>query len=318
MTTKFDIISGVLGAGKTTLINRILDDVLKTGKVAIVENEFGEIGIDGLRLAGSGVTVKEIRGGCVCCTLFGNFVAAVQKLISQVQPDRIIVEPTGVGKLTDVLTAVEAVGKVKPITINMVITIVDTFRHDFYMKMFGDFYKDQIQTARTIFLSRTQLAEKETVEHAVNHLMDQNNNADIITRPWDDLTSAEIIAIGEERKDTCDAVIETLEGNTHHHLKDKEMEVWSIYTSDRYSMEQFEEIINNLEDESKYGLVFRGKGVLQSLEGDWYQYDYIPGETTFHKTSHTDTGKIVFIGQQLNQLALQELIDSFSDIANSG
>src|SRR5512145_754527 len=197
--TKIDIISGVPGAGKTTLINQILKGVLKMDSIAIIENEFGEIGIDGHRFAESGVTVKEISGGCICCSLFGDFVSAARKLISEVRPDRIIVEPTGIGKLSDVLKALEAVGKVETIEINMVVTVFDSLRYELYRKMFGDFYKDQIQTANTIFLSRTQLASKESIDHAIDHLKNQNRNANIVAQPWAELTGAEIISIGEEK-----------------------------------------------------------------------------------------------------------------------
>ena len=314
MTTKIDIISGVLGAGKTTLINRILDDVMKTDKVALVENEFGEIGVDGHRLAESGVALREISGGCICCTLFGNFVSAAKKLISQIRPDRMIVEPTGVGKLTDVLKAVEAVGKVESISINMVVTVVDPLRYDLYTKMFGDFFKDQVQMAKTIFLSRTQLAEEESIEHTVSLLRDHNRNADIITRPWLDLTGAEIVAMGEKKNTSVgNVVIAHLEKNTHHLHEDNEIEVWSIPTSARYSKKQFKKVFNTLENEKEYGMVVRGKGFFQTPEGDWLQYDYVPGETTFCKAGPIHTGKIVFIGKQLNRMVLQELLDSFAD-----
>lgn len=325
MTTKIDIISGVLGAGKTTLINRILKDVSKTETVAIIENEFGEIGVDGDRFAESGVAVREISGGCICCTLFGDFVSATQKLISQIRPVRIIVEPTGVGKLTDVLKALEAVNKVEPIDINMVITIVDPIRHTLYSKMFGDFFKDQIQMAKTIFLSRTQLVEKESaddvVQDVVKHLKSQNPNADIVTRPWDELTGAEITAMGEEKKGfVYDVAFDSFEKDfhapDHHHdsenIEDDDIEVWSIHTSTQYSRKRFQEIFNALENRTEYGTVVRGKGIFQTPERNWLQYDYVTGESSFrqfHNTANLEQGKLVFIGKQLNQSALKKLLN---------
>jgi G3E family GTPase len=311
MPTKIDIISGVLGVGKTTLINHILKGVLKTDSIAIIENEFGEIGIDGHRFAASGVTVREISGGCICCSLFGDFVSATRKLISQVRPDRIIVEPTGIGKLSDVLKAIEAVGKVETIEINMVIAVVDSLRYELYSKMFGDFYKDQIQTANTIFLSRTQLASKESIDNAIDHLKNQNRNANIIAQPWDELTGAEIISIGEEKnKFVCIAAFEHYKDATHHHHSGEEFKAWSTYTSARYSMEQFREIIKTLENESRCGDVVRGKGFFQTPEGVWLQYDYIPKEIRFRKADHMDTGEIVFIGKNLNPSDLEDLLSS--------
>ncbi|SHL07765.1 GTPase, G3E family [Desulfatibacillum alkenivorans DSM 16219] len=310
MPTKIDIISGVLGAGKTTLINRILDSVLKTDKTAIIENEFGEIGIDGCRFAESGVALREISGGCICCTLFGDFVSAARQLISQVRPDRIIVEPTGVGKLTDVLRALEAVGKVEPIEINMIVAVIDPLRYNLYSKMFGEFFTDQIQKARTIFLSRTQLAPGDAIDQTVKHLKEINPDAAVVTSSWEDLTGEEMVSLGEKPGAACISPTESIlakEAFCHHHHADEVFKVWSAVTSVRYSREQFRKAVHRLSTEARYGEIARGKGVFQTPEGGWLHYDYVPGETLFQNAEAMDTGKLVFIGKELNSSGLEEL-----------
>lgn len=306
MPVKIDVISGFLGAGKTTLINRILEGISGTDQVAVIENEFGEIGIDGHRFSQSGVILREISGGCICCSLFGDFVSAACKLISQVRPKRIIVEPTGVGKLTDVLKALEAVGKTENIEINMVIAVVDPLRYELYSKMFGDFFKNQIQTAATIFLSRTQISPKESVENAIDHIKDQNQNANIIARSWDELTGTDIVSIGEAK-----AALNSSQNNDtkglHYHHADKALKVWSICTAASFSKQQFKHIIHALESDSRFGEIVRGKGFFQTPEGNWIQYSYVPGETCFEKAVDMDTGKILFIGKELNSSRFEKL-----------
>lgn len=306
MIPKIDIISGFLGAGKTTLINKILKDIIPLEKIALIENEFGEIGVDGQLFQKHGVEIKEISSGCICCTLYGDFVSALKKLISQIYPQRIIIEPTGVGKLSDVLKAVEAVGKIEKIKINMLIAVVDPLKYEMYSQMFGEFFQDQIQTARTVMLSRTQLAEKEAVKKAVNEIMQQNHHAKIIAAPWDQLTGAEIIKIGEQYEDTENNHKEHFEIDHHHH-ENEDFQVWSQKTVTKYSKEQFQAKLNKLQDKNTYGTVLRGKGFFQTTEGDWLQYDYVSGEINFNKIDGLDMGKIVIIGKDIKKFALEKL-----------
>lgn len=307
MPTKIDIISGFLGAGKTTLINRILDNAMETGRVAVIENEFGKIGVDGERFAESGVVIKEISNGCICCSLFGDFVFAACKLISQVRPDRIIVEPTGVSKLTDVLKALEEVGKAAPIRINMVITVVDPFRHALYEKMFGEFYTDQIRTADTIFVSRTQDAPKDLIRGVTTHLSHLNRIAAVVVRPWDAIGSTEIVSIGEKNSQSGrDTLFKPYSQMVRNPQTNEDFEVWSTFTSARYTKAQFTAILHGIVNPAGRGEIFRSKGHFQTPDGCWLEYDYVPGESCFRESGNMETGKIVCIGRNLNPSCLAE------------
>ena len=190
--TKIDIISGFLGAGKTTLIKRLLADALKGEQVVLIENEFGEIGIDGGFLKDAGIVVNEMNAGCICCSLVGDFGRALKQVISDYHPDRILIEPSGVGKLSDVIGAVERVAD-ESVTLGSFITVADATKCKVYLKNFGEFYTNQIETASAIILSRTGSISEEKLAAAVALLREHNQNAVIITTPWDQLSGAQIL-----------------------------------------------------------------------------------------------------------------------------
>ncbi len=197
--TKVNVISGFLGAGKTTLIKKLLDEALKGERIVLIENEFGEIGIDGGFLRDAGVEISEMNSGCICCSLVGDFGEALKKVMDQFHPDRILIEPSGVGKLSDVIVAVENTAAEAPdLKLNSFVTVADASKVKVYMKNFGEFYNNQIESAGTIVLSRTQKLSREKLEAAVALLREKNPDAAILTTPWDELEGKTILSAIEK------------------------------------------------------------------------------------------------------------------------
>ncbi len=195
--TKVDIVSGFLGAGKTTLISKLLKEVLKDEQVVLIENEFGEIGIDGGFLKDSGVEIREMNSGCICCSLVGDFGTSLKEVVDKYHPDRIIIEPSGVGKLSDVIKAVKDLHIENEIKLNSASTVADASKVKVYMKNFGEFFNNQIEHAGTIILSRTQNINEEKLNKAIEMIRSLNQNAHIITTAWDNLEGAQILAAME-------------------------------------------------------------------------------------------------------------------------
>ena len=222
--TKIDILSGFLGAGKTTLIKKLIDQAFSGEKLVLIENEFGEIGIDGGFLKDAGVEITEMNSGCICCSLVGDFGTALKKVITDYTPDRVIIEPSGVGKLSDVMKAVEDVRKDVDVCINSATTVVDVTKCKMYMKNFGEFFNNQVESAGTIVLSRTQNASEQKVLDTVKLLREHNQNAAIITTPWDDI-DGKVILDAMEHANTLDELIQEAveiarrheEEHAHHH-----------------------------------------------------------------------------------------------------
>ena len=214
--TKVDIISGFLGAGKTTFIKQLVQDVFAGEKLVLIENEFGEIGIDGGFLKDAGIEITEMNSGCICCTLVGDFSKALVKVLDEYKPDRVIIEPSGVGKLSDVARAIEDVKKDADIEIEGRITIVDGKKAKMYLKNFGEFFKDQVEHASTIVVSRTQMMTDEKVEDCVKMLREENEKAAIISTPWDQL-GKEAIQHALHAGAEIEGLFEDKEGHGHHH-----------------------------------------------------------------------------------------------------
>ena len=221
--TKIDIISGFLGAGKTTLIKKLLQEALNGQKVVLIENEFGEIGIDGGFLKDAGIQITEMNSGCICCSLVGDFGAALKKVVEQYHPDRIIIEPSGVGKLSDVIAAVMNVAGDIDLNLNSFVTVADATKCKMYMKNFGEFYNNQVESANTIILSRTQGMKEEKLAQAVSMIQEKNAKARIITTPWDELTGEQILAVMEQGHSLAEELMEEAmklheeEEHEHHH-----------------------------------------------------------------------------------------------------
>ena len=223
--TKIDIFSGFLGAGKTTLIKKLIKESFAGQKVVLIENEFGEIGIDGGFLKESGIQINELNAGCICCSLVGDFRAALQQVVEQYHPDRIVIEPSGVGKLSDVTRAVEGVAEHLDVQLSSFITVADVNKVKMYMKNFGEFYDDQISHASCIILSRTQNATEEKIAAAVAMLREKNPTATIVTTAWDALTGEQILKAMSTKDDfKTELIAMAAKANEEHAHEDEEEE----------------------------------------------------------------------------------------------
>ena len=223
--TKVDIISGFLGAGKTTFIKKLLAEALSGEKVVLIENEFGEIGIDGGFLKDSGIEVREMNSGCICCSLVGDFASSLKEILTKYTPDRVIIEPSGVGKLSDVMRAVADVEEELPVAGNSAVTLVDVKKAKLYIKNFGEFFNNQVQYAKTIVLSRTDVADQKKIDEAIQLIREINKDATIITTPLADLSGEKLLEILEHPIDLKAELFEELaEEHEHHHYHDEEHE----------------------------------------------------------------------------------------------
>ena len=220
--TRIDIVSGFLGAGKTTFIQRLLDEALKTEKVVLIENEFGEIGIDGGFLKDAGIEIREMNQGCICCSLVGNFEKSLQEVVETYQPDRIIIEPSGVGKLSDIIGAVKAVSGNLDVELDAAVTIVDAQKAKLYSKNFGEFFNNQILYAGTVVLSRTDIAAEEKVDTAVKIVKEINPKAQVVTTPEAQLTGEQLIRIISGKDDLEESMMKEVMERVHAHEGEEE------------------------------------------------------------------------------------------------
>lgn len=325
--TKIDIISGFLGAGKTTFIKKLLEEAIAGEKVVLIENEFGEIGIDGGFLQDSGIEIREMNSGCICCSLVGDFGRSLSEVLTKYEPDRVIIEPSGVGKLSDVMKAVCDVAGEIDVVLNGSVTVVDAQKCKMYMKNFGEFFNNQIESAGTIVLSRTDVADADKVAKAVELIREKNPKAAVVTTPIGRLTGAQLLEIIE--KPTDDMAAELLEEvrQGHHHHEDEECccghdhehhhhhghdadEVftsWGLETSRSVSLERLNEILHDLAHTEKYGTVLRAKGMLPDENGVWHYFDMVPEETEVREGAPIYTGKVCVIGSGLKEDDLKEL-----------
>ncbi|WP_418758588.1 GTP-binding protein, partial [Gemmiger formicilis] len=220
--TKIDIFSGFLGAGKTTLIKKLIKEAFAGEQIVLIENEFGEIGIDGGFMREAGIQVNELNSGCICCSLVGDFREALKKVVETYHPDRILIEPSGVGKLSDVTRAVEGVAEDLPVILNSFVTVADVNKVKMYMKNFGEFYDDQVSHASCIILSRTGNASEEKVAAAVALLAEKNPTATIVTTDWTVLTGAQIVSVMDGKRDlVAELLTEARAANVAHADEDE-------------------------------------------------------------------------------------------------
>ena len=220
--TKIDIISGFLGAGKTTFIKKMLEEVFSGEKVVLVENEYGEVGIDGGFLKDAGIEIKELNSGCICCSLVGDFNRSLNEVIETYHPDRILIEPSGVGKLSDVMSSVKDMEKDHDVKLNALVTVVNAMKASKQMKAFGEFFNNQIANATTIVLSRTQNAKEEKLELCVKEIQAVNPKAAIITTPWDAITGEQILNVVEQQDSLMQEMMKEYEEHHHEHHHDHE------------------------------------------------------------------------------------------------
>ena len=392
---KINIISGFLGAGKTTLIKKLLAGALKGEKVILLENEYGEVGVDGSFMKDAGIVVDELNSGCICCTLAGDFQKAIDELIAKYNPDRILVEPTGVGKLSEIIAAVEKCKARHPeVVIGGCATVVDAGKCRMYMKNFGEFFLDQVKYASTIIFSRTQLLSADRVEKSRALIAEQHPDARIITTPWDDLDADTMLRVIEDSKPIEVALVHDHDdddddddedehhhhhhehehehehehhhhdhdedddddhdhehccchhhdhdhdhehehdhehccghhhededghcscGHDHHHHHhhhegehdaDEVFQNIGVETARRYEQDEIRGMVEQLSDEEEFGQVLRAKGILQSADGSWFQFDYVPGELQMRPGTADYTGRLCVIGVHLEEAALKAL-----------
>ena len=339
--TKIDIFSGFLGAGNTTLIKKLITEAYSGERVVLIENEFGEIGIDGGFLADAGIEITEMNSGCICCSLVGDFTKALEKVIVEYSPDRIIIEPSGVGKLSDVIRAAKKVESDKA-QLNAFTTVADVKKCKMYMKNFGEFYNDQIANASCIVLSHTQSANDAKIAETVALLREHNPEATIVTTPWDKLDGKDILAAMEKR-DTLEDALARLEEehkhhHEHHHEHDEEChchehhhdhdgecscgcgghghhhhhadEVFSSFgaeTTKKFTRERLEEILDTFSESDEYGMILRAKGIVECECGSWLHFDYVPGEGDVRVGSAGIIGRLCVIGSGLDNDRIKEL-----------
>ena len=382
---KINIISGFLGAGKTTLIKKLLTAV-KGEKIILLENEYGDVGVDGAFMKDSGIIVDELNSGCICCTLVGDFQKAVDELIEKYNPDRLIIEPSGVGKLSEIVNAVEKCKAKHPdMEISGCATVVDAGKCRMHMKNFGEFFLDQVKTADTVIFSRTQMLSAERVEKSRVLIEEAHPGVRVVTTAWDELPAEVMLEVvesgrpielhvehhhhhdhdehcecgchdhehhhhhhedGEEchchdhehehhhhhHEDgeechchdhehhhhhehdehcTCGCHDHDHEGHHHHHHHADEVFVsigWE--TAKRYEQADIAAMLDKLSDEEEYGNVLRAKGILANAAGEWFQFDYVPGESQFRAGSPDYTGRICVIGAHIDEKALKELFNA--------
>ena len=379
--TKVDVFSGFLGAGKTTLIKKLIAEAYAGEKLVLIENEFGEIGVDGGFMKDAGIEVTEMNSGCICCSLTGDFRAALHEVCERYAPDRILIEPSGVGKLSDIVTAVEQASDGE-LTINALCTVVDAGKCKMYMRNFGEFFNNQVESAGCIILSRTAGIKEGKLAECVALLREKNPGAVIITTPWDELSGAQILDAMEKR-DTLTAALESIEreheededehehhhhhdhdheheehehhhhfdengncscgchhddddddehehehhhhdhdehdhdhdhecgcGHHHHHHGHDADEVftsWGMETAKKFTEDGLRAALTALEDETKYGVVLRAKGIVAASEGEWIHFDYTPGEINIRRGSAGVTGRLCVIGHELHEDAVAGL-----------
>ena len=345
--TKIDIFSGFLGAGKTTLIKKLITEAFAGQQVVLIENEFGEIGIDGGFLQDSGINITEMNSGCICCSLVGDFGKALKKVIAEYHPDRILIEPSGVGKLSDVIAAVSKVTN-DEVTLGYTVAVADAGKVKVYMKNFGEFYNNQIETASTIILSRTDSIPQSKLDAAVAMLREHNSVATIVTTPWGELTGEQLIEAlegkasvaaelakmemerlaeeDEEEDHHCchhhhDDDDEDEHEHHHHHHDDDEDEhehhhhhhhADEVFTSwGVESAKKFDkaaiEAALHELDSGKYGTILRAKGILPAVDGTWIHFDYVPEECNVRTGSADITGKLCVIGSKLDEAGVAAL-----------
>ena len=341
--TKIDIVSGFLGAGKTTLIKKLLKEALAGTQTVLIENEFGEIGIDGGFLKDAGIEIKEMNSGCICCSLVGDFGTSLKEVLNTYHPDRILIEPSGVGKLSDVMKAVQNAGLGTEVELNSAVAVVDASKCKMYIKNFGEFFINQIEHAGTIILSRTDVASEEKVKQAVELIREHNEKATIITTPLAQLEGREILAAIEGAKDLEAELMEQVKAmhdehehhhhheededehehhhehdenctcgchdhdHHHHHHADEIFTSWGFETPATYTTEEVEGFLKELDNEEKYGIVLRAKGMIPAADGTWIYFDYVPEESNVRAGKPDVTGKICVIGSKLKEAELENL-----------
>ena len=340
---KIDIISGFLGAGKTTLIKKLLKEAFEGEQVVLIENEFGEIGIDGGFLKDAGIEIREMNSGCICCSLVGDFGASLKEVVEKYHPDRILIEPSGVGKLSDVIKAVQGVEEDVDIQLNSYTTVVDAKKCKMYMRNFGEFFDNQVQYAGAIIMSRTDIVDEKKAMESMELLRSINEKAAIITTSIEKLDGKKILEVMEHPVSLADELLKEEHEHHHHHDHDDECgcghdhdhehhhhdhddecgcghhhdhhhhhadEVftsWGRETIKKFTREGLEKMLESLSASEEYGVILRAKGMLPAEDGTWIYFDMVPEETEIREGSPEYTGRLCVIGSKLNEEKLVKL-----------
>ena len=334
--TKVDIVSGFLGAGKTTFIKEMIAKVYKGQRVVLIENEFGEIGIDSGFMKNAGIEVTEMNSGCICCTLVGDFARSLKQVVEQFKPERVVIEPSGVGKLSDVAAAVADVSEEAGVEINSRIAVVDGKKAKMYMKNFGEFYNNQIESATTIVISRTQNMDEAKLKECIELIREKNSEASIITTPWDKLEGAAIEGAishgydlekelmeeyrhahhhdhdhdhGDDCTCGCHDHDHEHDHHHHHHHADEVFDSWGVETVHVFTRSGLEDIMGLFSTTDDFGTVLRAKGIVETEDGSWIEFDMVPEEVEIRETSPDYIGRICVIGADLNKEELARVFD---------
>lgn len=316
--SKIDIISGFLGAGKTTLIKKLIAEAYQNEKIVLIENEFGEIGIDGTFLKDSGVTINEMNSGCICCSLVGDFETSLKEVLDTYHPDRVIIEPSGVGKLSDVIKAVSTINS-DEMELDNFITVVDAKKCRMYTKNFGEFYNNQVEHASLIVLSRSQDLTEFQLKECLDILKGLNDHSPIITTAWDKLNGLDIInacevnvqkeLLHEHDHECCGHDHHEHDHDHeccghHHHHADEVFNSIGFDTVKKYNEVELSDILNKLCNDDN---VLRAKGFVDSGNEDWWYFDLVPGEFEIRLGKPIYTGQVCVIGKDLDENTIKEL-----------
>ena len=321
---KIDIISGFLGAGKTTLIKKLLKEAFEGEQVVLIENEFGEIGIDGGFLKDAGIEIREMNSGCICCSLVGDFGASLKEVVEKYHPDRILIEPSGVGKLSDVIKAVQGVEEDVDIQLNSYTTVVDAKKCKMYMRNFGEFFDNQVQYAGAIIMSRTDIVDEKKAMESMELLRSINEKAAIITTPIEKLDGKKILEVMEHPVSLADELLKEEHEHHHHHDHDEECgcghhhdhhhhhadEVftsWGRETIKKFTREGLEKMLESLSTSEEYGVILRAKGMLPAEDGTWIYFDMVPEEYEIREGQPEYTGRLCVIGSKIDEAKLEKL-----------
>lgn len=335
--TKINIFSGFLGAGKTTLIQKLIEDGFKD-KIALIENEFGEIAIDGGFMKEAGVEIKELNSGCICCSLVGDFEQSLKQVMDTYHPERIIIEPSGVGKLSDVKKAVATVLS-DDVVMDGCIAVVHAKKCKMYARNYGEFFIDQIAHADCVVLSRSQDVNEKKLAETMEIIRKYNEKAPVVTTPWEEISGEQILGAlanspllsvedveehdhehhhdhdhehhhheDECHEPNCSCHDHHHDHNHHHHHADDVFGSWGMETTHKFTAEELKEILAQLVNADEYGVVLRAKGIVKSVnDGEWLHFNYVPGESSVTTGAADYTGRFCVIGSKLQEHSLQEL-----------
>ena len=335
---KIDVISGFLGAGKTTLIKKLFESGFKKQKVVIIENEFGDISIDKGFLKESGVQIKEINAGCICCSLVGDFASSITELIDTYSPNRIIIEPSGVGKLSDIVNAIKNVNN-PDLYINILATVVDGKKAKIYLKNFGEFFLNQIEAANNIVISKTESLDEEKLHEVLHLVKEHNSKANIITTPLNQLDGKVLLKTLESHKSLIDELVNELHDEHHeehccchehehehhhhddhcccheheheHHHADEVFTSWGLETTKSFTKDQLDNFLNQLANDETLGIVLRAKGFVKAKDNEkWYYFDFVSGDYEIRLGEPDYTGRVVVIGSNLNKEKVEGLYNN--------